>query len=153
MGRPAASLQIATRYYLPSLRGKALTKKVHGEVQQAFTKRFGPYAGWAHNTLFISELASQAHRLPPQLQAAAGGSGKGGRGRGRGRGKVGDSSSASEAEEGEEEEEAAGVGDAGARTAGQVEGQGAAAGGGSGAGGAAQADSQCKRAKSRRLDL
>lgn len=25
----------------------------------AFVERFGPYAGWAHNTLFIAELASQ----------------------------------------------------------------------------------------------
>lgn len=28
-------------------------------VETAFVERFGPYAGWAHNTLFIAELASQ----------------------------------------------------------------------------------------------
>jgi hypothetical protein len=30
---------------------------------QAFVDRFGPYAGWAHNALFISELASHKHLL------------------------------------------------------------------------------------------
>ncbi|GIL60623.1 hypothetical protein Vafri_15157, partial [Volvox africanus] len=62
--------QIAVRYYCPSLRGKSLTKKIHGEIQQVFVERFGPYAGWAHNTLFISELASQQHRLPEHLRHA-----------------------------------------------------------------------------------
>jgi hypothetical protein len=28
-------------------------------VETAFVERFGAYAGWAHNTLFIAELASQ----------------------------------------------------------------------------------------------
>ncbi|GLI60349.1 hypothetical protein VaNZ11_002470, partial [Volvox africanus] len=60
--------QIAVRYYCPALRGKSLTKKIHGEIQQVFVERFGPYAGWAHNTLFISELASQQHRLPEHLR-------------------------------------------------------------------------------------
>ncbi|KXZ55139.1 hypothetical protein GPECTOR_3g29 [Gonium pectorale] len=60
--------QIAVRHYAPQLRGRSLTKKVHAEVQQIFVERFGPYAGWAHNTLFISELAGQQHRLPEQLR-------------------------------------------------------------------------------------
>lgn len=38
--------QIATTYYLPKLRGKVLTPKVHGAVQDAFEERFGPFAGW-----------------------------------------------------------------------------------------------------------
>ena len=38
--------QIATKYYLPSLKSKALTKAVHEDVQRAFVTRFGPYAGW-----------------------------------------------------------------------------------------------------------
>ena len=41
------------------------------QVEQAFQAVFGPYAGWAHNTLFVSELASQQHRLPPHLVAKA----------------------------------------------------------------------------------
>ena len=47
--------------------GKTLTPKVMAAVEQAFEKVFGPYCGWAHNTLFISDLASQRHRLPPHL--------------------------------------------------------------------------------------
>ena len=47
--------------------GKTLTPKVMAAVEQAFEKAFGPYCGWAHNTLFISELASQKHRLPAHL--------------------------------------------------------------------------------------
>ena len=42
-----------------------------GAVEQAFIERFGPWAGWAHNTLFISELASQRERLPAHLQPGA----------------------------------------------------------------------------------
>ena len=49
---------LATKYYCPQLRGKANTPRLHGEVQAAFEARFGPYCGWAHNALFISELAS-----------------------------------------------------------------------------------------------
>ena len=31
-------------------------------VEGALIERFGPYAGWAHNTLFIAELSS--HKVP-----------------------------------------------------------------------------------------
>ena len=48
--------------------GKAMNKKIMVAVEQAFIERFGPWAGWAHNTLFISELASQRDRLPVHLQ-------------------------------------------------------------------------------------
>ena len=37
-------------------------------VEAAFQERFGSHAGWAHNTLFISELATQRHLLPEHLQ-------------------------------------------------------------------------------------
>ena len=37
-------------------------------VEAALQQRFGSHAGWAHNTLFISELASQRHHLPAHLQ-------------------------------------------------------------------------------------
>lgn len=36
-------------------------------VESALQERFGSHAGWAHNTLFISELASQRHVLPAHL--------------------------------------------------------------------------------------
>lgn len=38
--------QLACKHYLPGLRGKALTAKLHGMVQAAFVERFGEYAGW-----------------------------------------------------------------------------------------------------------
>ena len=47
--------------------GKTLTPRIMVQVEQAFQQVFGPYAGWAHNTLFISELASMRHRLPDNL--------------------------------------------------------------------------------------
>lgn len=59
--------QLATRYYTPKLKGKTLSPKIMLAVEQAFETAFGPYCGWAHNTLFISELASQRHRLPLHL--------------------------------------------------------------------------------------
>lgn len=45
-----------------------MNKKIMVAVEDAFIERFGPWAGWAHNTLFISELASQRERLPEHLQ-------------------------------------------------------------------------------------
>ncbi|MCJ1242687.1 hypothetical protein MMC14_010696 [Varicellaria rhodocarpa] len=47
-----------------------MNKKIMVAVEKAFIDRFGPWAGWAHNTLFISELASQRERLPEHLQPA-----------------------------------------------------------------------------------
>ncbi len=49
--------------------GKTLTPKLMIAVEAAFIERFGMHAGWAHNTLFISDLASQQHRLPPHLRS------------------------------------------------------------------------------------
>lgn len=40
-------------------------------VESALQERFGSHAGWAHNTLFISELASQRHVLPAHLHPGA----------------------------------------------------------------------------------
>ena len=48
--------------------GKTLTKPLMAAVETALQQRFGSHAGWAHNTLFISELASQRHHLPAHLQ-------------------------------------------------------------------------------------
>lgn len=57
--------QLAVRHYTPHLRNKTLTKQVMAAVTDALQQRFGPYAGWAHNTLFISELAMYRHLLSP----------------------------------------------------------------------------------------
>ena len=38
------------------------------QVEDAFIERFGPYAGWAHNVLFISDLAASKQYLPASLQ-------------------------------------------------------------------------------------
>eukprot|EP00741_Cyanophora_paradoxa_P021450 tig00021352_g20707.t1 len=48
--------QIAVRHYLPHLKNKSLTPAVHDAVGAFFRERFGPYAGWAHNTLFVADL-------------------------------------------------------------------------------------------------
>ena len=55
--------QFSLRHYTPHLRGKTNSPKYHPEIQAAFIKRFGDYAGWAHNTLFISELSSIQKKL------------------------------------------------------------------------------------------
>ena len=36
-------------------------------VEEAFIQKFGQYAGWAHNVLFISDLASSKTHLPEHL--------------------------------------------------------------------------------------
>ncbi|PKA46962.1 N-glycosylase/DNA lyase OGG1 [Apostasia shenzhenica] len=51
--------KIATRYLIPELAGAKLTARNSALVAQAFVTRFGRYAGWAQNVLFISELPSQ----------------------------------------------------------------------------------------------
>ncbi|KAJ0976940.1 hypothetical protein J5N97_012414 [Dioscorea zingiberensis] len=51
--------QIATRYLMPELAGKSLTPKLCSCVADAFVAKFGKYAGWAQNVLFIGELPSQ----------------------------------------------------------------------------------------------
>lgn len=56
------------------LAGKTLNKQVMAAVETALQQRFGSHAGWAHNTLFIAELAMHRDLLPAQLQAGGGGS-------------------------------------------------------------------------------
>ena len=62
---------LACRHYTPHLRHKALTPALHGAVQAAFVSRFGPYAGWAHNTLFVSDLRRFKDRVAGTNAAAA----------------------------------------------------------------------------------
>ncbi len=40
-------------------------------VEAALIERFGPYAGWAHNTLFIAELSSHKVRSKSGLQTTS----------------------------------------------------------------------------------
>lgn len=42
------------------------------QVEEAFITRFGPYAGWAHNVLFISDLNSSKQYLPEKLRPGSG---------------------------------------------------------------------------------
>lgn len=53
------SMQVATQYLLPELAGKSLTPKLSIVVADAFVTRFGSYAGWAQNVLFIGQLPAQ----------------------------------------------------------------------------------------------
>ena len=52
-------MQVATQYLLPELAGKSLTPKLSVIVADAFVTRFGSYAGWAQNVLFIGQLPAQ----------------------------------------------------------------------------------------------
>ena len=42
------------------------------QVEEAFINKFGPYAGWAHNVLFISDLNSSKVYLPEKLRPGSG---------------------------------------------------------------------------------
>lgn len=80
--------KLACKHYLPSVKAKTLSPKLHPLIMQArpaphacspssaprltqwipdrarvqaFVNVFGEYAGWAHNALFISELAAHKH--------------------------------------------------------------------------------------------
>lgn len=48
--------QLAARHYLPSIPGKTFSPAAGHLVSTALAERFGPFAGWAHNALFIAEL-------------------------------------------------------------------------------------------------
>ena len=61
-------MQIATRYLMPELAGTRLTPKLYRCVSEAFVAKFGEYAGWAQNVLFIGELPSQ--KVPIRLEVA-----------------------------------------------------------------------------------
>jgi len=63
---------LACRYYTPHLKHKTLNKQIMEQVEAVFVERFGDYAGWAHNTLFIAELASQQEHLPAHLRYGKG---------------------------------------------------------------------------------
>lgn len=51
-------MQIATKYLMPELVGTQLSPKLYKSVSEAFVAKFGEYAGWAQNVLFIGELPS-----------------------------------------------------------------------------------------------
>jgi hypothetical protein len=72
---------LAKRYYArEALRGKAAPQAaLHPIVQKAFIDAFGPYAGWAHNALFVGELPAFQGRVSAAARRAAGGK-KGGAG-------------------------------------------------------------------------
>lgn len=69
--------QLAGRHYLPSIRNKPFSPAAGNLVSRALTEKFGPYAGWAHNTLFIAELpgvrdrVAEAERLARKLKGKA----------------------------------------------------------------------------------
>lgn len=44
---------------MPELAGKSLTPKLSSCIADTFVAKFGKYAGWAQNVLFIGELPSQ----------------------------------------------------------------------------------------------
>lgn len=61
--------QIATHYFIPELSGTQLTPKLCTRVAEMFIAKFGKYAGWAQNVLFIGELPSQKALIPAEILA------------------------------------------------------------------------------------
>ena len=60
--------QLAVEHYTPDLEGKTLTPKIMAKVEDTIVGVFGDYAGWAHNTLFVAELAHVRAALPEDLR-------------------------------------------------------------------------------------
>jgi 8-oxoguanine DNA-glycosylase Ogg len=52
--------QLTCRLYRPDLEPKSLTPRVYAEIVEEWQKRFGAYAGWAHQYLFLGELSSSS---------------------------------------------------------------------------------------------
>jgi N-glycosylase/DNA lyase len=51
--------RIARTRYLPDLDGKSLTPAAYARVTRAFHDRFGPFAGWAQQTLFYRSAVAR----------------------------------------------------------------------------------------------
>ena len=61
--------QFAVEHYMPELRdAKSVTPKIMRAVEDKMFDIFGPYAGWAHNAMFIAELKSIKESLPEELR-------------------------------------------------------------------------------------
>lgn len=56
--------RITRTHYLPGLRDAALTPGTYQQAVDAFQSRFGPYAGWAQQTLFFGQAVG-GDRIPP----------------------------------------------------------------------------------------
>ena len=55
--------RIARARYVPELAGKSLTPAAYARVGAAFRDQFGPFAGWAQQTLFYeAAVAGKSHR-------------------------------------------------------------------------------------------
>ncbi|CAM8936320.1 unnamed protein product [Rhodiola kirilowii] len=59
--------KVGTTYLLPELAGTSLTLKQSLRVADAFISKYGKYAGWAQNLLFIAELPAQRLLIPDSL--------------------------------------------------------------------------------------
>jgi len=61
--------RVVVTHYRPDLQEKkSLTPRLMDVAQEALQETFGPHAGWAHNVLFLAELAELKKRLPEKLQ-------------------------------------------------------------------------------------
>jgi len=61
--------RFACEHYAPELRdAKSVTPKIMRAVERRMEDIFGPYAGWAHNALFIAELRDVRETLPERLR-------------------------------------------------------------------------------------
>ena len=52
--------RMACAWYTPELRGRSLTPAAYARVGEAFRDRFGPFAGWAQQTLFYRAAVLRA---------------------------------------------------------------------------------------------
>lgn len=55
--------QLACRLFRTDLEGRSLTPWLYSEIAAEFGRRFGPYAGWAHQYLFLGELHRHRERV------------------------------------------------------------------------------------------
>ncbi len=68
--------QIAVRLFRPELAEKSLTPRVYNLLAEAYRERFGPYAGWAQQYLFLEKREPQppkpAHKDRPDTRQRSG---------------------------------------------------------------------------------
>lgn len=61
--------RLVTTHYRKDLQEKkTITPRLMEVAENTLIEKFGPHAGWAHNVLFLAELAELKKRLPEKLQ-------------------------------------------------------------------------------------
>jgi N-glycosylase/DNA lyase len=62
--------QVAARYFMPDLKTKTITPAAYDRIVRVFWTKFGRYAGWAQEYLYLEDLSRRRLRLSDEQETA-----------------------------------------------------------------------------------